>query len=81
MIRKDLPDLVYMTEAEKFRRSLKISKNVLRKASRCWGYYLHRKIGAGVKRTDQSRYKHNVLNAKFHANEAAIVAQEVIRLR
>lgn len=36
MIRKDLPDLVYMTEAEKFRRSLKISKNVLRKASRCW---------------------------------------------
>ncbi|MBW9309077.1 hypothetical protein FA039_02365 [Escherichia coli] len=36
MIRKDLPDPVYMTEAEKFRRSLKISKNVLRKASRCW---------------------------------------------
>ncbi len=81
MIRKDLPDLVYMTERKKFRRSLKISKNVLRKASGAGGYYLHRKIGAGVKRTDQAGIKHNVLNAKFHANEAAIVLRQVIRLR
>lgn len=36
MIRKDLPDLVYMTEAEKSRRSSKISKSVLRRASQCW---------------------------------------------
>lgn len=36
MIRKDLPDLVYMTEAEKFRQSLKILKSVPQMASRYW---------------------------------------------
>lgn len=36
MIRKDLPDLVYMTEAEKFRLLLKILKSVPLTVSRCW---------------------------------------------
>ncbi|QDE47463.1 hypothetical protein EIN43_13175 [Enterobacter hormaechei] len=36
MIRKDMPDPVYMTEAEKFRRSSKIFANVPRRASRYW---------------------------------------------
>ena len=36
MIRKDMPDPVYMTEAEKFRRSSKTFASVLLKASRFW---------------------------------------------
>lgn len=36
MIRKDMPDLVYMTEMEKSVRLLKISVNVLNVDSRCW---------------------------------------------
>lgn len=36
MIRKDMADLVYMTEAEKFRRLSKISKPVPQPVSRCW---------------------------------------------
>lgn len=57
MIRKDLPDLVYMTEAEKSRRSLKISKSVPRKASRCWLVLSPSKIRTGIKRADQSGYQ------------------------
>jgi preprotein translocase subunit SecA len=36
MIRKDMADLVYMTEAEKFRRLSKILSSVPPRASRCW---------------------------------------------
>ncbi len=77
MIRKDLPDLVYMTEAEKNPgRSSKISKSVLRRASQCWWVLSPSKKSELVSNElTKAGIKHNVLNAKFHANEAAIVAQ------
>ncbi|UMX92101.1 hypothetical protein MJ581_00555 [Escherichia coli] len=54
-----------MTEAEKeFRRSLKISKNVLRKASRCWWVPISiEKSELVSNELTKAGIKHNVLNA------------------
>ncbi len=64
-----------MTEAEKFRRSLKISRTYCERPAGAGGYNLHRKSELVSNELTKAGIKHNVLNAKFHANEAAIVAQ------
>lgn len=52
MIRKDMPDLVYMTEMEKSVRLLKISVNVLNVDSRCWWVLSRLKIRSGFSGAD-----------------------------
>ncbi|XKM13858.1 preprotein translocase subunit SecA [Orbaceae bacterium ac157xtp] len=75
MVRKDMPDLVYMTEREKIDAIVQDVKNCVAKGqpvlvgtasiekSELVSHFLNK---AGV--------KHNVLNAKFHAQEAEIIA-------
>ncbi len=76
MIRKDMADLVYMTEAEKFRQLSKISKLVPLPVSRCWwGLSRSKNLEVVSRELTKAGIKHNVLNAKFHASEADIVAQ------
>lgn len=76
MVRKDMPDLVYLTAEEKYQAIIEdIKKN--RDA--------HRPVLVGTASIESSEYlsgllhkakiTHQVLNAKFHANEAQIIAQ------
>ncbi|MBZ2279342.1 preprotein translocase subunit SecA, partial [Buchnera aphidicola] len=76
MIRKDMPDLVYLTESEKI-------KAIIRDIQRCIknnqpvlvGTISIEKSEIISKELDKVNIKHNVLNAKFHAREAEIIAQ------
>ena len=76
MIRKDLPDLVYMTEAEKIQA---ISEDIKERTAKgqpvLVGTISIEKSELVSNELTKAGIKHNVLNAKFHANEAAIVAQ------
>ncbi|RVT45744.1 preprotein translocase subunit SecA [Rheinheimera sediminis] len=76
MVRKDMPDLVYLTVEEKYQAIIKdIEENRA----------LKRPILVGTASIESSEYlskllhaakiPHQVLNAKFHANEAQIIAQ------
>ncbi|MDF3007997.1 MAG: preprotein translocase subunit SecA [Enterobacter kobei] len=76
MIRKDMPDLVYMTEAEKIQAIIEDIKERTAKGQPVLvGTISIEKSEVVSHELEKAGIKHNVLNAKFHANEAAIVAQ------
>ncbi|WAI18636.1 MAG: preprotein translocase subunit SecA [Buchnera aphidicola (Acyrthosiphon caraganae)] len=76
MIRKDLPDLVYITQKEKINAIIKDIQNCIA---------LNRPVLVGTVSIEKSEIiskellklniNHSVLNAKFHAKEAEIIAQ------
>ncbi|QJC31184.1 preprotein translocase subunit SecA [Enterobacteriaceae endosymbiont of Macroplea mutica] len=76
MIRKDLPDLIYLTEKEKINA---IIKDIITK------YNLGQPVLVGTISIEKSEMiahelkkkniPHNILNAKYHAKEAEIIAQ------
>lgn len=76
MIRKDMPDLVYMTEAEKIQAIIEdIKERTANGQPVLVGTISIEKSEVVSNELTKAGIKHNVLNAKFHANEAAIVAQ------
>ncbi len=76
MIRKDMPDLVYMTEAEKIQAIIAdIKERTANGQPVLVGTISIEKSEVVSNELVKAGIKHNVLNAKFHANEAAIVAQ------
>ncbi|QCI15891.1 preprotein translocase subunit SecA [Buchnera aphidicola] len=76
MIRKDMSDLVYITKKEKFNAIIKDIQNCIK---------LNKPVLVGTVSIEKSEIiskkltilniKHKVLNAKFHAKEAEIIAQ------
>ncbi|CAM4218854.1 MULTISPECIES: preprotein translocase subunit SecA [Lelliottia] len=76
MIRKDMPDLVYMTEAEKIQAIIEdIRERTAAGQPVLVGTISIEKSEVVSHELDKAGIKHNVLNAKFHAKEADIVAQ------
>lgn len=76
MIRKDLPDLVYMTEQEKIDAIIEDIKERSAKGQPILvGTISIEKSEVVSHALEKAGIKHNVLNAKFHAMEADIVAQ------
>lgn len=76
MIRKDLPDLVYMTEAEKITAIIEDIKERTAKGQPVLvGTISIEKSELVSQELTKAGIRHNVLNAKFHAHEADIVAQ------
>ncbi|WP_024554124.1 preprotein translocase subunit SecA, partial [Franconibacter helveticus] len=76
MIRKDLPDLVYMTEAEKIAAIIEDIKERTAKGQPVLvGTISIEKSELVSQELTKAGIQHNVLNAKFHAREADIVAQ------
>ncbi|QCI18192.1 preprotein translocase subunit SecA [Buchnera aphidicola (Aphis nasturtii)] len=76
MIRKDMPDLVYMTEKEKIYAILKDIQNCIKNNQPVLvGTVSIEKSEVISKRLKELNIKHSVLNAKFHAKEAEIIAQ------
>ncbi len=76
MIRKDLPDLVYMSEADKI---VAITEDIKERTANgqpvLVGTISIEKSEVVSRELTKAGIKHNVLNAKFHAHEAEIVAQ------
>jgi len=76
MVRKDMPDLVYLTAEEKYQAIIKDIEETRAKA---------RPVLVGTASIESSEHlsrllqkdkiPHQVLNAKFHANEAQIIAE------
>ncbi|MCU5772667.1 preprotein translocase subunit SecA [Erwiniaceae bacterium BAC15a-03b] len=76
MVRKDLPDLVYMTEAEKIDAIIEdIRERSVNGQPILVGTISIEKSEVVSAALDRAGVKHSVLNAKFHAREADIVAQ------
>ena len=76
MIRKDMPDLVYMTEAEKIQAIIEdIRERTAKGQPVLVGTISIEKSEVVSHELTKAGIKHNVLNAKFHAKEADIVAQ------
>lgn len=76
MIRKDLPDLVYITEKEKIIAIINdIKKRTATKQPILVGTVSIEKSEMISKALINAGIKHNILNAKFHAIEANIIAQ------
>ncbi len=76
MIRKDLPDLVYMTEKEKIDAIIDDIKACSAKGQPVLvGTISIEKSEVVSRELEKSGIEHKVLNAKFHAMEADIVAQ------
>ena len=76
MIRKDMPDLVYMTEAEKIQAIIEDIRDRTAKGQPVLvGTISIEKSEVVSNELTKAGIKHNVLNAKFHAKEADIVAQ------
>ncbi|OSN08760.1 preprotein translocase subunit SecA [Lonsdalea iberica] len=76
MIRKDLPDLVYMTEREKIGAIIEdIRERTANGQPVLVGTISIEKSEVVSDALTRAGVKHNVLNAKFHAMEADIVAQ------
>ena len=76
MIRKDLPDLVYMTEAEKIQAIIEDIKERTAKGQPVLvGTISIEKSELVSNELTKAGIKHNVLNAKNHEKEAEIVAQ------
>ncbi|QTF07128.1 preprotein translocase subunit SecA [Brenneria izadpanahii] len=76
MIRKDLPDLVYMTEHEKIDAIIEDIKERSTKGQPVLvGTISIEKSEVVSQALNKAGIKHNVLNAKFHAMEADIIAQ------
>ncbi|MCC8381174.1 preprotein translocase subunit SecA [Xenorhabdus sp. PB30.3] len=76
MIRQDLPDLVYMTEAEKIDAIIEdIKERVNNNQPVLVGTISIEKSEVISNALTEADIVHNVLNAKFHAMEADIIAQ------
>ncbi|MDX5628917.1 MULTISPECIES: preprotein translocase subunit SecA [unclassified Brenneria] len=76
MIRKDLPDLVYMTESEKIDAIIEdIKERSVKGQPVLVGTISIEKSEVVSQALEKAGIKHNVLNAKFHAMEADIIAQ------
>lgn len=76
MIRKDLPDLVYITEKEKINSIIKdIQECIKSNKPVLVGTVSIEKSEIISKELKKLNIKHSVLNAKFHAKEAEIIAQ------
>ncbi|MFB6422179.1 MAG: preprotein translocase subunit SecA [Candidatus Malihini olakiniferum] len=76
MIRRDLPDLVYMTEQEKISAIIRdIKERSAKGKSVLVGTISIEKSELISQALTKAGIKHNVLNAKFHAKEADIIAQ------
>ncbi|MDF7681716.1 preprotein translocase subunit SecA [Enterobacteriaceae bacterium ESL0689] len=76
MIRKDLADQVYMTEPEKIQAIIEdIRARTAQGQPVLVGTISIEKSEVISHELTKAGIKHNVLNAKFHANEAAIIAQ------
>ena len=75
-LRKDLPDLVYMTEKEKIDAIIEdIRERTANGQPVLVGTISIEKSEVVSNELTRAGIKHNVLNAKFHAREADIVAQ------
>ncbi|MGD8115985.1 preprotein translocase subunit SecA [Vibrio sp. TRT 29B02] len=76
MIRNDMPDVVYRTEAEKFNAIIEdIKKRVEKGQPSLVGTVSIEKSELLSNALKKAKIKHNVLNAKFHEREAEIVAE------
>ncbi|NHB96800.1 preprotein translocase subunit SecA [Photorhabdus stackebrandtii] len=76
MIRSDLPDLVYMTEAEKIEAIIEdIRERTSKGQPVLVGTISIEKSELVSRELTKAGIEHNVLNAKFHAMEADIIAQ------
>lgn len=76
MIRNDLPDLVYMTEADKFAAIIDdIRECTSRSQPVLVGTISIEKSELISQELTRTKIEHNVLNAKFHAMEADIIAE------
>lgn len=76
MIRKDLPDLVYMTEHEKINAIIEDIKSCIKRSQPVLvGTISIEKSEVISHALNKVGITHKVLNAKFHAMEADIVAQ------
>lgn len=76
MIRKDLPDLVYMTEKDKISAIINDIKQCTKRGQPVLvGTISIEKSELISRKLKKAKIKHNVLNAKFHAVEADIIAE------
>ncbi|CAE6884526.1 preprotein translocase subunit SecA [Vibrio alginolyticus] len=76
MIRNDMPDVVYRTEAEKFAAIIEdIKERVEKGQPSLVGTVSIEKSELLSNALKKAKIKHNVLNAKFHEKEAEIVAE------
>ncbi|WMY97270.1 MAG: preprotein translocase subunit SecA [Arsenophonus sp.] len=76
MIRKDFPDLVFITEKEKINAIINEIKKCSQKGQPVLvGTISIEKSELISKKLKEKKIKHNVLNAKFHEMEADIIAQ------
>ncbi|WP_029684627.1 preprotein translocase subunit SecA [Tatumella saanichensis] len=76
MVRKDLPDLVYMTEKEKIDAIIEdIRERTANGQPILVGTISIEKSEVVSHELTKAGIKHSVLNAKFHASEADIIAQ------
>ncbi|HHF2938764.1 TPA: preprotein translocase subunit SecA [Vibrio diabolicus] len=76
MIRNDMPDVVYRTEAEKFAAIIEdIKERVAKGQPTLVGTVSIEKSELLSNALKKAKIKHNVLNAKFHEKEAEIVAE------
>ncbi len=76
MIRNDMPDVVYRTEAEKFAAIIEdIKERVEKGQPSLVGTVSIEKSELLSNALMKAKIKHNVLNAKFHEREAEIVAE------
>lgn len=75
MIRRDLPDLIFMTDREKLKAIIADIQNCLQRGQPVLvGTASIEKSEVVSKMLGKANIKHNVLNAKFHAKEAEIIA-------
>ncbi|PFG45241.1 protein translocase subunit secA [Vibrio sp. ES.051] len=76
MIRNDMPDAVYRTEAEKFAAIIEdIKGRVAKGQPTLVGTVSIEKSELLSNALKKAKIKHNVLNAKFHEREAEIIAE------
>jgi len=76
MVRNDMPDVVYRTEADKFNAIIEdIKERVANGQPSLVGTVSIEKSELLSNALKKAKIKHNVLNAKFHEMEAEIVAQ------
>ncbi|NOJ23064.1 preprotein translocase subunit SecA [Vibrio coralliilyticus] len=76
MIRNDMPDVVYRTEADKFNAIIEdIKDRVAKGQPSLVGTVSIEKSELLSNALKKAKIKHNVLNAKFHEREAEIVAE------
>src|SRR5690606_18967024 len=76
MIRNDMPDMVYRTEAEKFAAIIEDIKICVEKGQPVLvGTVSIEKSELLSNALKKAKIKHSVLNAKFHEKEAEIVAE------